>query len=97
MELSVLRGLMQDPADFSELTGWIREGRLNPRDILAILGKTEGNGGQNDFTRELATVACRQALAENSSEADVMLSFSGGTEGVITPHYWVFPTTVLGP
>jgi len=90
MELSVLRGLMQDPADFSDLTGWIRAGRLNPRDILAILGKTEGNGGQNDFTRELATLACGQALAETSSDADVMLSFSGGTEGVITPHYWVF-------
>ena len=35
----------------------IDEGLISPREIVAILGKTEGNGCVNDFTRGYATMA----------------------------------------
>lgn len=51
------------------------------RRIVAVVGKTEGNGGVNDFTRALAARAWTDAL--QSTPLTVM---SGGTEGVLSPH-----------
>ena len=45
------------PGDVSGLMNLIEAGKLEPASILAILGKTEGNGGVNDFTREYAVSA----------------------------------------
>lgn len=90
MEAVLYRGLMRDPADFADLDRWLTEGRLDPDDLIGILGKTEGNGGRNDFSRELATRAAREVWAahrEKTAWPEPMWSFSGGTEGVITPHY----------
>ena len=42
------------PGDVSGLMDLIEAGKIEPASILAILGKTEGNGGVNDFTREYA-------------------------------------------
>ena len=39
------------PNDLNGLERLIQEGEINPRDVIAILGKTEGNGCVNDFTR----------------------------------------------
>ena len=41
----------------------IESGEIAPSEIVAVLGKTEGNGGVNDFTREFAVAALRDALA----------------------------------
>jgi hypothetical protein len=30
---------------------------INPAEVVCIIGKTEGNGGRNDFTRDLAMMA----------------------------------------
>jgi cyanuric acid amidohydrolase len=74
----------------------IDSGALDPSSILAVLGKTEGNGGVNDFTREYAVAALCNALsshlklAPREVEARVAFVMSGGTEGVLSPHITVF-------
>ena len=45
----------------SGLIGLIEDGALDPAHIAAILVKTEGNGGVNNFTREYI---CARKLAE---------------------------------
>ena len=95
---------MAGPADMSELIGLIESGALDPLHIAAILVKTEGNGGVNDFTREYtcATMAATLAPYLRASNADVerriAMVVSGGTEGVLSPHATIFariPTPVL--
>ena len=57
-----------------------------------MLGKTEGNGGVNDFTREYATSAVCAGLAPllnlfpAAVEERIAFVMSGGTEGVSEPH-----------
>lgn len=107
MRASVHRFTMRDPGDVSELATAIGEGEVNPAHIVAVLGKTEGNGLVNDFTRGYLTQSLKLLLAEKlgqSMEAigeKVIFVFSGGTEGVLTPHYVVFsvdpaPQTLTG-
>ncbi len=84
------------PADVSGLVKLIDGGELDPNSIIAILGKTEGNGCVNDFTREYATVALAgalgQRLALTALEVERRIAFvmSGGTEGALSPHITVF-------
>ena len=74
----------------------IESGALEPSSILAVLGKTEGNGGVNDFTREYAVAALCDALAPHLAlspravEGRIAFVMSGGTEGVLSPHMTVF-------
>ncbi|MBR0785442.1 ring-opening amidohydrolase [Bradyrhizobium iriomotense] len=84
------------PGDVSGLMAMIGSGAIDPKSILAILGKTEGNGGVNDFTREYAVAALCTALAPQlgltAHEVEQRIAFvmSGGTEGVLSPHITVF-------
>ena len=84
------------PGDVSSLMAMIGSGAIDPKSILAILGKTEGNGGVNDFTREYAVAALCTALAPQlgltAHEVEQRIAFvmSGGTEGVLSPHITVF-------
>ena len=60
-----------------------------------MIGKTEGNGGVNDFTRILADQAFRQVLMRHGSrqEAEVKqipMVWSGGVDGILCPHATVF-------
>ena len=48
----VFRVAMSGPGDVSGVLALCQSGALDPARIVAILGKTEGNGGVNDFTRE---------------------------------------------
>ena len=87
------------PGDVSGLMNLIEAGRMEPTSILAILGKTEGNGGVNDFTREYAVSALSFALAPyvgvppHDVEQKIAFVMSGGTEGVLSPHITVFART----
>ena len=87
---------MAGPGDLTGLARLIDEGALDPRHILAILVKTEGNGGVNDFTREYAsaTIAAMLAIPLRSTSAEVerrvAIVVSGGTEGVLSPHATIF-------
>jgi len=86
------------PDDASALLAAIAAGTIDPHRIVAILGKTEGNGCVNDFTRGFATHVLKAAIAETtrrSSEevgASVAFVMSGGTEGGLAPHWLVFET-----
>jgi barbiturase len=84
-------------SDASELTRLVDAGALDADRVIAVIGKTEGNGGVNDYTRILADRAFREALvaAGTRSAAEVAaipIVWSGGTDGVISPHATVFAT-----
>jgi cyanuric acid amidohydrolase len=89
----VIRIPTNGPGDMSGLMALIDSGALDPSSILAVLGKTEGNGGVNDFTREYAVAALCSALsshlklAPREVEARIAFVMSGGTEGVLSPGY----------
>lgn len=93
---SVVRLPMRGPGDVSALSAALDDGRIDARHIIALLGKTEGNGGVNDFTREFAHRTCVRLMADRLgiAEADVderiAIVMSGGTEGVLSPHLTVF-------
>jgi cyanuric acid amidohydrolase len=96
ISVDVVRIPTKSPGDVSGLIQMVESGRIDPKSILAILGKTEGNGGVNDFTREYATSALSVALAPfleltpRDVEEKVAFVMSGGTEGVLSPHITVF-------
>jgi cyanuric acid amidohydrolase len=64
MECLVHRVPMRDPGDVTALLRLIDEGLIAAHKIVAILGKTEGNGCVNDFSRGYATMAVSVALAK---------------------------------
>jgi len=80
------------PNDVSGIERAIAEGRIHPGGIVAILGKTEGNGNVNDFTRGYATQSLMLMLEKHlgALAKDVCLVMSGGTEGGMAPHWTVF-------
>ncbi|MGD0476465.1 MAG: ring-opening amidohydrolase, partial [Candidatus Velthaea sp.] len=94
--VDVLRIPTAGPGDVSGLLKLIDSGEVAPSEIIAVLGKTEGNGGVNDFTREYAVAALREALAPRLGlaprqvEERIAFVMSGGTEGVLSPHITVF-------
>jgi barbiturase len=84
-------------SDASELARLIDDGALAADRVIAVIGKTEGNGGVNDYTRILADRAFREVLVARGSRsaaevAQVPIVWSGGTDGVISPHATVFAT-----
>ena len=80
------------PNDVSGIEAAISSGRVDPAGIVAILGKTEGNGNVNDFTRGFATQTITLMLEKHLDERakEVCLVMSGGTEGGMAPHWTVF-------
>jgi cyanuric acid amidohydrolase len=101
-EVNVFRIPARGPGDAEGIIKLIEDGKLNPADIVAILGKTEGNGGVNDFTREYATWSLGAALAPylgltpKDVEERIAFVMSGGTEGVLSPHITVFTRRAAG-
>jgi barbiturase len=88
-------------SDASQLEKLIRDGVLDADRVIAVVGKTEGNGGVNDYTRIIADRAFREVLiAEGSRDADAVgqipIVWSGGTDGVISPHATIFATRPAG-
>jgi barbiturase len=88
-------------SDASELAKLIDTGVLEADRVVAVIGKTEGNGGVNDYTRILADRAFREVLmAKGSRRADavaqVPIVWSGGTDGVLSPHATIFATLPPG-
>ncbi|WP_428927016.1 ring-opening amidohydrolase [Marinibacterium sp. SX1] len=76
------------PDDTSGLTDRIADGRIDPTRLVAILGKTEGNGCVNDFTRAFSVQALTAALGADAK--GVAMVMSGGTEGGLAPHILTF-------
>ncbi|WP_431121135.1 ring-opening amidohydrolase [Variovorax paradoxus] len=97
--LAVHRLPMAHPGDLSALAALFDEGAIEPAQVVAVIGKTEGNGGVNDFTRGYFTQTLMSLLAARLGRPAAELLrelpciLSGGTEGVLSPHYVVFART----
>jgi cyanuric acid amidohydrolase len=86
------------PDDFSGIAALAAAGALRPDRVVAVLGKTEGNGCVNDFSRGFATSALKAGFASlaglPAEEIGQRMLFvmSGGTEGGLSPHWLLFET-----
>ncbi|MDQ0455615.1 ring-opening amidohydrolase [Rhizobium paknamense] len=103
MRVGVHKIKMGNPGDVSDLKRQIEDGTINPHDIVALIGKTEGNGGANDFTRGFATQSLSLLLgtyldlAPDAVAKRIAFVWSGGTEGVLSPHATVFTRSEAEP
>lgn len=96
-EAKVHRIPTKGPDDVSGLASAIAGGAIAPKGIVAILGKTEGNGCVNDFTRAFAVQALKAELSNHLPRAavdEIAYVMSGGTEGALSPHILVLERTV---
>ncbi len=99
MHINVHKVDMASPSDVSGLVALIDAGTVDPATIIALIGKTEGNGGANDFTRGFATLSYQLLLAKHlkltPDEIGKRIAFvwSGGTEGVLSPHATILTKT----
>ncbi|MFA7423066.1 MAG: ring-opening amidohydrolase, partial [Acholeplasmataceae bacterium] len=102
-KIEVFKIPMSAPDDLSLFKKMINDKQIIANDIIAVLGKTEGNGCVNDFTRALTTTVYKSYLAHElkMSETDVLhkvaFVMSGGTEGVMSPHATVFTKKEVEP
>jgi barbiturase len=95
MAIEVRKVVLESVSDASGLAALIEAGAFDADGVIAVVGKTEGNGGVNDFTRILADQAFRRVLMEKGTrpEAEVKeipMVWSGGTDGILCPHATVF-------
>lgn len=95
MAIEVAKVELRNVQDGAGLESCILAAKFTADDVIAVIGKTEGNGGVNDFTRILADQAFRRVLLKygQRSEAEIAripMVWSGGCDGVITPHATVF-------
>ncbi len=95
MAVEVAKIELKNVSDATGLEACIAKGQIAADEVVAVIGKTEGNGGVNDFTRILADQAFRAVLMKHGSRSEaevkqVPMVWSGGCDGVITPHATVF-------
>jgi cyanuric acid amidohydrolase len=95
MAIEVAKVELKNVQDASGVEDLIKAGKFTADQVIAVVGKTEGNGGVNDFTRILGDQAFRRVLMKygKRSEAEIHtipMVWSGGCDGVITPHATVF-------
>ncbi|WP_029136862.1 barbiturase [Nakamurella lactea] len=88
---------LHNVSDASELAKLIDDGVLDADRVVAVIGKTEGNGGVNDYTRIIADRAFREVIADKGTRSaeeikGIPIVWSGGTDGVISPHATIFAT-----
>lgn len=84
-------------SDASGLAALIDDGVIEADRVVAVIGKTEGNGGVNDYTRIIADRAFREVLVDKGTRSaedvkQVPIVWSGGTDGVLSPHATIFAT-----
>jgi cyanuric acid amidohydrolase len=81
------------PDDVSGIEAAIAAGRIDPKGVVAVLAKTEGNGLVNYFSRGHATLALSLLFERHLPAVEakqICLVMSGGTEGAMAPHWVVF-------
>lgn len=77
---TILKFPSNSPADTTALNS-LKASGFRAEQILGVVGKTEGNGCVNDFSRTLASHVWDAVIPETAISI-----FSGGTEGVLSPH-----------
>jgi barbiturase len=95
MPFEVRKVEIKSVSDASGLAQLIDDGVFAADEVVAVIGKTEGNGGVNDYTRILSDQAFRGVLLDKGTRGadaikDIPMAWSGGCDGVITPHATVF-------
>jgi len=95
MAIEAVKVELRNVQDASGLEEHLRAGRMKADEVVAVIGKTEGNGGVNDFTRILADQAFRRVLQKHGTRspeaiARIPMVWSGGCDGILTPHATVF-------
>jgi cyanuric acid amidohydrolase len=95
MAIEVAKVILKTVQDASGMEERILAGQFTADQVVAVVGKTEGNGGVNDFTRILADQAFRAVLMKHGKRSlgevkQIPMVWSGGCDGVITPHATVF-------
>ncbi|MEN8235657.1 MAG: ring-opening amidohydrolase [Actinomycetota bacterium] len=95
MAIEVRKVVLESVGDASGLAAAIDEGIFDADGVIAVVGKTEGNGGVNDFTRIIADQAFRKVLMEKGTRpeeevAEIPMVWSGGTDGILCPHATIF-------
>jgi cyanuric acid amidohydrolase len=94
MAIEVAKVELKSVQDASGMEALIKKGQFRADEVIAVIGKTEGNGGVNDFTRILADQAFRMVLRKHGSSEEAVeqipMVWSGGCDGVITPHATIF-------
>jgi cyanuric acid amidohydrolase len=81
------------PDDASGIADAIERGEIDPRGVIAVFGKTEGNGCVNDFSRGFATMTLTHFFSRFMPEREaqkICFVMSGGTEGAMAPHWTIF-------
>jgi ring-opening amidohydrolase-like protein len=101
MAIEVRKIPIHSVSDASEFEKLIDDGVIDATRVVAIIGKTEGNGGVNDYTRIISDRAFREVLIARGAPADqvkqIPIVWSGGTDGIISPHATVFATVDAEP
>jgi len=95
MAIEVAKVELKNVQDASGMEALIGRGQFKADEVIAVIGKTEGNGGVNDFTRILADQAFRAVLRKLGTRSEQQIAkipmvWSGGCDGVITPHATIF-------
>ena len=95
MAIDVAKVEIGSVTDASGLEALVASGRMAADSVVAAIGKTEGNGGVNDFTRILSDTAFRAVLLAHGTRSaaevgEIPMVWSGGCDGVLTPHATVF-------
>jgi barbiturase len=88
---------IRNVSDASGLADLVDEGVIDADRVVAVVGKTEGNGGVNDYTRIIADRAFREVLVAKGTRspeqvATIPIVWSGGTDGILSPHATIFAT-----
>ncbi len=100
MKVAVFKLPQRSPDDVAALQTLIQNQQLDPAHIVAIVGKTEGNGCVNDFTRGYAVQTLKaylKTLVAPEQVEKIVFVMSGGTEGVLSPHLTVFTREAVTP
>jgi barbiturase len=95
MPFVVCKVPMEHVQDTSGIEAAMKQWSFGADAIVAVVGKTEGNGGVNDISRILVDRVMRDFFVQKGSRTraqalQVPIALSGGTDGVISPHLNIF-------
>ena len=81
MAIEVAKVELKNVQDASGVEACIKTGQFTADQVIAVIGKTEGNGGVNDFTRILADQAFRRALMKHGHRSEAR--YRANPDGVV--------------
>src|SRR5438067_11402256 len=95
MPFAVCKVPMEHVQDTAGIEAAMKQWQFGADDIVAVVAKTEGNGGVNDIPRIVGDRVLRDLLVTKGSRTraqalQVPIALSDGCDGVISPHFNVF-------